>query len=158
MPHNLTIAALVGGAWAVTVGFSVSHRTLADTCSLLTEAQVTAALGVPVAAGKALTEKVCTWRESGTQTGKKVALTILTMQGFTIGKTPLAGTEKPLVSGVGDEAYFKYFVEPRYEKIKVVDLDVRKGSTVFGVEVDGYSIDDAKAKAKTLALEVLARI
>ncbi len=94
----------------------------------------------------------------GKKTGKKVALTMLTMQGFNIGKTPLAGTEKPAVSGVGDEAYYKYFVEPRYEKIKVVDLDVRKGSAVFGVEVGGYSIDDAKAKAKTLALEVLAKM
>ena len=68
------------------------------------------------------------------------------------------GAEKPAVSGVGDDAYYKYFAEPRYEKIKVVDLDVKKGNTAFGIEVGGFPIDEAKAKAKTLALEVLARM
>jgi hypothetical protein len=129
-----------------------------DACSLLTTAQVSAALGVAVADGKPLTSNVCSWRESGAQTGKKVTLTILTAQGFSIGKTPLAGTEKPPVSGVGDDAFYKYFAEPRYEKIKLVDLDVKKGDKTFGVEVAGFPIDDAKAKTKTLALQALIKI
>lgn len=128
-----------------------------DTCSLLTTAQVTAALGVAVAEGKPLTANACIWREAGAQTGKKVTLTILTAQGFAIGKTPLAGTEKPSVS-VGDDAYYKYFAAPRYEKIKLVDLDVKKGDKMFGVEVAGVPVDEAKAKTRTLALEVLSRI
>lgn len=158
MPHRLLIATFVGAVGIQSPGLATSTVTFADPCSLLTSAQVSAALGVQVGAGKPLAAKVCTWREEGTQSSKKVALTILAANGFAIGKTPLQGTEKPSVSGVGDEAYYKYFSAPRYEKIKVVDLDVRKGSDFFGVEVGGLPVDEAKVKAKTLALEVLAKM
>ena len=155
MPHRLLIATFIGAAGIFSRG--VAGTRAADTCSLLTSAQVSAALGVQVGAGKPLGEKVCTWRE-GPQGSKKLALTMLSTQGFAMGKNPLPGTEKPAVSGVGDEAYYKYFAAPRYEKLKVVDLDVRKGSNFFGVEVWGLPVDEAKVQAKALALEVLAKM
>ena len=158
MPHRLLIATFIGAAGLFSRGVSTSTVAHADACSLLTSAQVSAALGVQVGEGKALGSKGCMWREAGAPSGRKVALTILEANGFAIGKNPLAGAEKPTVSGVGDEAYYKYFSAPRYEKIKVVDLDVKKGSNYFGVEVGGFPVDEAKAKAKTLALEVLAKM
>ena len=156
MPHRLLIATLVGAAGILSRG--ATGTAFADTCSLLTPAQVSAALGVQVGAGKPFAATLCTWREEGAQSAKKVALTILTADRFAIGKDPLPGTEKPSVSGVGDEAYYKYFTAPRYEKIKVVDLNVKKGGTYFGIEVWGLPVDEAKAKAKTLALEVIAKM
>jgi len=158
MRSKLTIAAIIGVVGILTVRSAASAGAVADACSFLTTAQVSTALGIAVSDGQAIVPKLCTWRATDKQSAKKVALTILTMDGFAIGKTPLQGTEKPPVSGVGDDAYFKYFAAPRYEKIKVVDLDVKKGSTAFGIEVGGFSVDDAKAKAKTLALEALARM
>jgi len=158
MRSKLTISGIIGVVGILMVNRSASASAIADACSFLTTAQVSAALGIAVSDGQAIVPKLCTWRATDKQSAKKVALTILTMDGFAIGKTPLQGTEKPPVSGVGDDAYYKYFAEPRYEKIKVVDLDVKKDNTAFGIEVAGFSIDDAKSKAKTLALEALAKM
>jgi hypothetical protein len=158
MRFHSTLVPTIGIAAVLSTAAPARAAAAPDTCSLLTTAQVSAAIGVAVADGKPLTSNVCIWRESGAQTGRKVTLTILTAQGFEMGKTPLAGTEKPSVSGVGDDAFYKYFTEPRYEKIKLVDLDVKKGDKTFGVEVAGFPVDEAKAKTKTLALLVLARI
>jgi hypothetical protein len=158
MRSRCTIAAIIGVVGILVVRRSASASAFADACSFLTTAQVSAALGITVSDGQAIVPKLCVWGATDKQSAKKVSLTILTMDGFAIGKTPLQGTEKPPVSGVGDDAYYKYFLEPRYEKIKVVDLDVKKGNTAFGIEVAGFSVDDAKAKAKTLALEALAKM
>lgn len=158
MRSKLTISAIIGVGGVLILNGSASAGAAADACSFLTTAQVSAALGIAVSDGQAIVPKLCVWGATDKQSSKKVSLTILTMDGFAIGKTPLQGTEKPAVSGVGDDAFYKYFAEPRYEKIKVVDLDVKKGSTAFGIEVGGLSADDAKAKAKTLALEALAKM
>ena len=68
------------------------------------------------------------WDESGKKTDTRVFVNILTAQAFASGKTPVPGTEKPEVRGVGDEAYYKYYAPPKYDKVKVVDLDVKKGN------------------------------
>jgi len=158
MRSRLTITAIIGVGGILTIQSSASASAFADACSFLTTAQVSTALGIAVSDGQAIAPKLCIWRATDKQSGKKVSLTILTMDGFAIGKTPLQGTEKPPVSGVGEDAYYKYFAEPRYEKIKAVDLDVKKGNTAFGIDVAGFSIDDAKAKTKTLALEALSKM
>lgn len=158
MRSKLTISGIIGVVGILMINGSASADALTDACSYLTTAQVSTALGIAVTDGQALVPKVCVWRATDKQSAMKVSLTILTMDGFAIGKTPLQGTEKPPVSGVGDDAYYKYFAAPRYEKIKAVDLDVKKGSMAFGVDVSGFPVDDAKAKAKTLALEALAKM
>lgn len=154
-PMVRTVIAMSGVAAILAAAPSASAP---DPCSYLTTAQVSAALGIPVADGKLVVPKLCFWQGTGQMDGKKVALTILTMDGFNTGKTPLSGTEKPAVSGVGEDAYYKYWAEPRYDKIKVVDLDVKKGSIVFGIEVTGFPLNQGKAIAKTLATQVAAKI
>ncbi len=123
----------------------------ADPCALLTAEQVSATMGVAMAA-KSPTLRGCIWDETGKKTGKRVMVNVLTAAAFTTGKTPVTGTEKPAVTGMGNEAYYKYFEQPRYEKIKVVDLDFKKGDSAIGIEVWGLPLEEAKAKAKTLAL------
>src|SRR5579864_9828919 len=83
-----------------------------DACSLLTPAQVSAALGVP-AAGKALGPKACMWVQTGVKPGsprRRVDVLILIMQGYTQGyavaKMPNAPTSATRVSGLGDDAYY----------------------------------------------------
>ena len=136
MPSKLMPVASIAFALLM-AEFSPSVMSSNGPCSLLTVEQVSSALGVSMAAGKSLTSKGCIWDESGKKTGKRVFLNILTIQAFASGKTPVPGTEKPEVMGVGDEAYYKYFAQPRYDKIKVVDLDVKKGDTVLGIQVVG---------------------
>ena len=140
------------------VEFASPAVALKEPCTLLTMEQVTSALGVSMAAGKSISSKGCVWDEAGKKTGKRVFLNILTAQAFASGKTPIPETEKPPVMGVGDEAYYKYFAQPRYDKVKVVDLDVKNGDTFLGIQVWGLPIEEAKAKAKILALDALSKL
>lgn len=154
----LTPLALLGAIAALSAERPFAVAPAGDACSLLTAAQVSSAIGATVSDGKPLTSRVCVWRDASGKTSKKVTLTMLTPNQYQMGKTPLTGTQKPAVSGVGDEAYYKYFDEPRYEKIMLVDLDVKRGSTMFGIEVAGVGVDDAKAMTKTLALEIVSHL
>jgi len=156
MPSKLMPVASI--AFLLIIEFSPSVMASKEPCSLLTVEQVSSALGVSMAAGKSPSSKVCVWDEAGKKTGKRVFLNLFTTQAFATGKTPVPGTEKPAVMGVGDEAYYKYFAQPRYDKIKVVDLDVKKGDTVLGIQVWGLPIEEAKAKAKILALDALTKL
>jgi hypothetical protein len=158
MHSRLSTVATLAIATSFAIATPSAARASDDACSLLTTAQVSAALGVTVQTGRALTPKSCIWRDANASSSKKVTLTLLTQNMYDIGKTPLTGTEKPTLSGVGDDAFYKYFAAPRYERIKVVELDVRKGDSRFSVGVYGLAVDDAKADAKTLAQEVLPKI
>jgi hypothetical protein len=129
----------------------------AEPCALLTMEQVSATMGVSMTAASP-SPKGCIWDETSKKTGKRVFVNILSATGFTSGRTPLAGTEKPSIAGVGDDAYYKYFTQPRYDKIKVVDLDFKKGEAVIGIEVLGLPMEEAKAKAKTLALLAVGKL
>jgi hypothetical protein len=149
-----TIAALAAATAILAAGAGSSVRAAKDACSLLTPEQVKAALGITVQ--KIIdSPRLCTWRGSAKDDSKQVALSILTANGFAMGKTPVPGVDKPAESGVGDEAYYQYYTGPEYEKIKLVDLQVKKGSAMFGVQVGGFPVSNAKALTKTLALEVL---
>jgi hypothetical protein len=88
----------------------------ADACSLLTPAQVSAALGVAVGSGKAVGAPTCQWSESGKgMLGKSVELDIVGPMGnltpvdrFNTIKTPLPvkGIVKTPISGLGDDAVY----------------------------------------------------
>jgi len=127
-----------------------------DPCSLLTPAQVGAALGVTVGAGKALAPTLCEWKPEGQSGPKtpKLDVTIQTPRAFEAAKTQVGGgiTKTP-VSGVGDEAVSG--TTPKFATV----LTVKKGDFVFVVHVFPFSDgDEMKAKEKALALQVLAKI
>jgi hypothetical protein len=131
-----------------------------NACSLLTTAQVSAVLGVPVEAGKPLAPtitKVCHWgainaaREG--MTSKGAMLTLQDAGAFAYAKMPVGhGIIKVPVSGIGDDAV--YGTTPGYPTV----LTVKKGDVVFVVHVNGFSDEQIKAKEKTLALDVLAKL
>jgi hypothetical protein len=130
----------------------------ASPCAVLSQSEVGALLGVPVEAGVSIGSKICKWEGSGKSAGKRAFFSLLTPAAFSLGKTPVEGAEKPSLSGVGDEAFYKYFSPPRYEKIKVIDLDVKKGQTAFGIQVWGFAVDEGKDKAKSIAVAVLPKL
>ena len=135
----------------------------ADTCSLLTPAQVSAALEVP-AASKSLGPKVCFWDQTGVKPGsprRRVDVVMLIMQGYTQGyavaQMPNAPTSATHVSGLGDDAYYLSMTSG-----KGMELRVKKGTIAFGIRVQRsgtpFTIDQIKAKEKALAQDVLAKL
>lgn len=135
-----------------------------DACSLLTSAQVSAVLGVSVGGGEKIapsSTSVCGWEVPGEKKmdRKRVVLSIYTQMGsrtplqrFNAAKTPVQGITKESVSGVGDEAIFA--TTPGLG----TGLIFRKGDAAFDLRVYGFAIDQLKAKEKTLAQDVLARL
>ena len=135
-----------------------------DTCSLLTPAQVSAALEVPAASKSLGPNMPCIWVQTGVKPGspkRRVDLVILIMQGYTQGyavaKMPNAPTAATHVSGLGDDAYYLSMTSGR-----AMELRVKKGSVAFGIRVQRngtpFTPDQIKAKEKTLAQDVLAKL
>ena len=162
-----SMAAVLGGVFGV-LALSGSRAAYAappaDACALLTPAQVTAALGVSVAAGENIVPgsgAVCGWEVAG-QHGtnrKRVVLVSYTQIGgltplerFNNAKTPIGGIRKEPVSGVGDDAIFA--TTPGLG----TGLIFRKGAGAFDLRVYGFPIDQVKAREKNLADCVIQKL
>ncbi len=139
-------------AWALPPG---------DACSLLTQTEVSAGLGVSVGAGYAPFPKGCQWKEQA-KPGTAILLADLNgpdLKMFNNVKSMTALTRATLtqVSGLGDEAYF-YYRKAGKEVSEI--LWFRKGDNAFNVRVWGKTIPDAdrEAKEKAIALSVLGKL
>lgn len=112
-----------------------------DACKLVTEKEVSAALGVEVDIGTTRLPghpEFCIWRERGQSNAlaRNVQVSLLTQQQFEIGKTPLPNIRKSPEPGIGDEAYFTNTPGVGYI------LSVKKGSSYFRVQarpIQGFS-------------------
>jgi hypothetical protein len=128
-----------------------------DACSLLTQAQVSSALGVSVDAGKGPVPKLCQWAQPGNVGADllKVDLTLIPVEGFTAAKTPNEKTSVTPVGGLGDDAYYFATAAGKFMTIRVM-----KGSSAFSISVHGGkpSVEQIKAIEKTLAQEALAKL
>ena len=149
--------ALIGG---ILVSCTARSFAAGDACTLITQTQVSAALEVPVEAGKPIASpSTCQWIGKG----RFATLTITQplagkspVDRFNAGKTSkLPGITTEPVSGVGDEAYYIYFSNTTRAGLGLV---VRKGSSAFEIRVYGFDIDKAKPVAKTLCQTVAGKI
>ncbi|HMA87213.1 MAG TPA: hypothetical protein VKP89_00560 [Burkholderiales bacterium] len=132
-----------------------------DACTLLTSAQVGAAVGVPVSEGKHVTPtyvKTCTWNGSGSSKVKAVTLYLQTAAAYDGGKrmaSQMAAASKGAAvkpASVGEDGY--YFVAGDQ-----VGLLVKKGGVSFKVTVYAtLPVDKKEAMELTLAKEVLAKL
>lgn len=157
MSSKQTMVAIIGMMFALITARPLRAAS-GDACSLLTQAQVSAVLGVPVDTGKRVIPNstlMCGWSEHGgpTAISKRVVLTLSTPEKFTRGKTPFQGITKVPVSGIGDDAYFVT------ASGLGTTLNVLKGSSAFAVSVKGqFSADKVKEFEKGLAQNVLSRL
>lgn len=138
--------ALVLPIAAATTAFAAP---VTDACSVLTAAQVSAALGSPVASGTYITptfKTTCTWT---IPTGGAVTLQLMTIRFFNAGKGALAAAETESTSGVGDEAYY-------HGLGSTIGLVVRKGGAAFKIAVYSRDLTQDKRKAIERALAQLA--
>ena len=147
------IAALIVSA--VATGSADAAPPPSDACSLLTTAQVSAALGVPVGSGTYITptfKKTCTWT-AATSGGGTVTLNLQSLDQYEGGRK-LASYGKSVsstsIAGVGDDAYYS-------GTDKLISLVVKKGSVAFKVAVYAHlPLDEQRAVEKALALQVAA--
>jgi hypothetical protein len=163
---HTTLVIILGAVLSVFAGSPVyAAPPPHDACSLLTQAQVSTTLGVPVNAGVHPAADVpnsqlnCQWSQSaqGASNSKRVTIDIFEAvqnrspaDRFENAKTAVRGVTQTPVSGVGDEAFYN---ESRVNTI----LYVKKGSFVFQIIVTGFSPDQVKSLEKALAQAVAAK-
>ena len=145
----------------IAVAMPSAARADTDACTILTPAQVGAAVGVPVADGKHVTPtyvKTCTWNASGGSKVKFVTLYLQTAAAYDGGKQMasqmVAGRKGAAVkpASVGDDGY--YFVAGEQ-----VGLLVKKGGASFKVTVYAtLPVAKKEAMELTLAKEALAKL
>ena len=141
---------------ALTRGASAAEQ---PACALLTQAQVTEALGTSVDSGSPVGKPTaCQW----TGKGKFATLTITEPQAgrspvdqFEAGKKTTRGITKEAVAGVGDDAYYIYFANTDRTGLGIV---VKKGASVFEVRVYGLTVAQAKRAGKGLAQRAARKI
>lgn len=128
-------------------------------CSLLTQAQVSAALGVKVGAGRSIMgPEVCNW-PGPFRAGAppiKVELNFVIPTAFDAAKKGVGYrvAKTTEVRGIGDDAVYTSYTNPHEPPI----LTVKKGNAAFQIAVTGFSNDQTKAKEKTLAVEVCSKL
>jgi hypothetical protein len=137
---------------------TIPRAPITDSCALLTPAEISAAIGVPITPGKHVlptSEIMCSWPQTGT-TGDstRVMLNFTSLDSFTKEKTPTNPrvTTTP-VSGIADESFY---VNTEFG----ISLYVRKANTAFvvGVHDKALSPDQIKAAEKTLALNAAEKL
>jgi hypothetical protein len=120
-------------------------------CSLLTPAQVAAALGGTFGAGQPIGTTGCSWTSEKPHVIVTVSLWPPT-EWDRMKAGPLPGTQITAASGLGDDAFYATLAQ-------YTVLYVKKGPTVYLFKVYGVK-DLAKQTSaeKTLALDALARL
>ena len=155
---------ILGIAMVVTVaGLAPVHRSMdPDACSLLTEAQASAAIEVKVGPGKhavASSTRQCMWSDdpAASVDHRRLILTFSNPAAFDVGKTTPRFKAEP-VSGVGDDAYYEFF------GADAPTLVVKKGSTVItirilnGLKLKEIGRDAIKAKELELAKAAVTKL
>jgi hypothetical protein len=164
-----TLFALLGVSWTFPLCLcaaalpSAAHADT-DACTMLTQAEVASAVGVPVAAGAHVTPtyvRTCTWNAAaGGSAIKAVTVFLESAADYDSGKQQItaaraaAGANGTSIQSVrvGDDAY--YFVAGTQ-----VGLLAKKGSVAFKVAVYAtLPVDKKEAMELTLAKAVLTKL
>lgn len=158
---NTRTTVIIGVLGAVTLcNANLTHAAPSDdACSLLSQAQVDAALGAPVTVVKAGSDaKHCHWQLEGKrgETIVEAHLMLEAAKSYDTAKNTMGMSGKVTrvsISDVGDDAY--YLVGGRD-----APLFVKKGNAGFRIAVNGkgWRAEEIKAKEKALALALLAKL
>lgn len=142
-----------------------------DACALVTQAQMSAALGVPVGAGTHVvpnSAKECTWTPTGgaTKDVKYATVSFQDPSGYAIGKMVMQRAQAEVnqkegagsmaadsASGIGDDAYYMSM------GTGYTTLMLKKGNVSLKIAIYGeMPVDKKRAAEKTLALQALSKI
>jgi hypothetical protein len=137
---------------------AVAHaKSGGDACALLSAAQVSTVLGVPVQEGEHIVPDSltsCGWAGPGDPSigSKKIVLSLMTARSFAVGKTPVKGVTMTVAEGVGDDAYF--ISMPPFGTA----LSVKKGDAYFQLRIAGFPSGQVRTLERALALRLLDRV
>jgi hypothetical protein len=141
-------------------GGSLSAASPTVACELVTQARVSAALGVTVGAGTPIARPgTCQWAGKG-----RIATLTITqplagktpVEQFNAGKTSKRyGITMEPVSGVGDDAFYVFFATNT--PTAAVGIVVRKGDSTFEVRVYGFPLEEGKTVGKSLAQDIAGK-
>ena len=135
----------------VLLPFPAVAQAAPEPCKLLSQAQVSAALGVTVGAGEPIGTKGCSWTSN-----KPHEIVTLSLwppaQWDRLKASPLPGTASIPAPGLGDDAFYTTVAQ-------YTVLYVKKGQTVYLFKVYGVQ-DKAKQMSaeKKLAQDALAKL
>jgi hypothetical protein len=134
------------------MGSKTAAAQSAAPCSLLTSAQVSAAVGVTAGAGTPIANTGCSW----TVTSPHIIVTLSLWDGgkWDQMKAPLPGMTKTPVSGLGDDAVFTAMGPDA----KFTTLSVKKGGTVYTFKVYGVDAPKQRSTEQALAANALANV
>jgi hypothetical protein len=135
---------------AGSAGIATAHAT-PDPCTLLTQSEVSTALGVKVDAGKPLGTTGCEWDGPGSQ-NIKASITVHDATQWQLMKTPLPRMPKVPATGIGDDAFYTTVST-------LTTLSVKKGDVTFVIHlmgIQGQSKQESVEKA--LAKDVIAHL
>ena len=134
----------------VVLALPLTARAAKAPCTLLTPAEISAALGGAFGAGQPIGTTGCSWTNDKPHMIVTVSLWPPT-EWDRIKANPLGGTITP-VSGLGEDAFYATLAQ-------YTVLYVKKGDTVYLFKVYGVK-DDAKQRSaeKTFAVAALARL
>lgn len=159
MKSSVLVGIVFAGLAVSTVSLPSSAKPDTDACALLTSAQVSAAVGFPVAEGAHVTPtflKTCTWTGSNSTGVQSVTINLQTAMFFDGAKkqaslaTAAGAVVKP--AGVGDDSF--YLIEGTQ-----VVLWVKKGTSAFKVAVyKQIPVDQKENMEITLAKEVVPKL
>ena len=155
-------------AMIAAMGPSTSAALPDDACALVTQAQVSAALGVPVKPGTYVApsmKKTCTFDPSAGPTNdiKSVTISLWDAGGFEIGKQAITAAVASQgkdtsqaagsASGIGDDAYYTSMGD------SYTGLMIKKGNTALKIAIYGsLPLDKKKSIEKALALQALSKM
>jgi hypothetical protein len=137
---------------------TVAAEPLTDSCAVLTPAEISAVLGVPIDPGHhtiAFSTNMCDWRQTGAPAtaDPKLVLNFSSLESFNSEKAASEGARLTPAPGIGDEAFY---VTTEFG----TSLLIRKGKMSIGFTIKGKRLPAAKAMAdeKPLGLDAAARL
>jgi len=158
--RSIASAAVLTGSILMSCGDSLSAASPTVACELVTQARVSAALGVTVGAGTPIARPgTCQWAGKG-----RIATLTITqplagktpVEQFNAGKTSKRyGITMEPVSGVGDDAFYVSFATNT--PTAPVGIVVRKGDSTFEVRVYGFPLEEGKTVGKSLAQDIAGK-
>ena len=159
MPLKASVGAVLAGVLIVGAAVVPSANAASDdACSLLTQAQVSAAVSISVGAGVVCDSNVqedLHWNATNVvaQAAKFVTLMLQGLDAFQAGKAaPVKTIVVTPVSGIGDDAYYLAVGTN-------VGLIVKKGNVAFKIAVYGdIPIEKKESMEKTLAQQVASQL
>jgi hypothetical protein len=127
-----------------------------DSCEVLTSAEISAVLGMPIDPGKHVLKTstiMCGWAKTGVTNDAEVILNFQTPAYFEKEREPLPRITMTPAPGIGDDAYY-------ITTQLGTSLFIKKGNTVIGFSIRDKTIPsaDLMAKERALGLKAAARI